>query len=116
MSLDINPKSLDDKPWDWIAVCAAKETAWNIPGAAVTELTTLRETAAAALETAKNETARTPVSTAHCKEAFDALTAFMRDFKRRYFLSPPLLDADYVSLGPQAPRPRSQSPPGSGTA
>jgi hypothetical protein len=37
--------------------------------------------------------------TARCKEAFDALAAFMRDFKRRYFLSPPLTEADYVSLG-----------------
>jgi hypothetical protein len=36
---------------------------------------------------------------AQCKEAFDALIAFMRDMKRRYFLSPPLLDSDYIALG-----------------
>ncbi|MDR2444432.1 MAG: hypothetical protein LBD44_00650 [Spirochaetaceae bacterium] len=70
---------------DWILVCTAKQT--------------YGDTARTALETAKNETTRTPVATAQCKEAFDALTAFMRDFKRRYFLSPPLLDSDYISLG-----------------
>jgi hypothetical protein len=92
---------------DWISVCAARQTGWNIPASALTELTTLKGTAATALETAKNETTRTPVATAQCKEAFDALTAFMRDFKRRYFLSPPLLDSDYISLGlkPHDPAP-----------
>jgi hypothetical protein len=91
---------------DWIAVCTTKQTDWNIPYPALTELTTLRETA-------KNETTRTPVATAQCKEAFDALTAFMRDFKRRYFLSPPLLDSDYISLGlkPHDPTPTPSGVP-----
>jgi hypothetical protein len=39
------------------------------------------------------------VATAQCKEAFDALIAAMRDMKRRYFLTPPLADSDYISLG-----------------
>ncbi|MDR3122736.1 MAG: hypothetical protein LBU16_03030 [Treponema sp.] len=84
---------------EWISVCAAQKTAWSIPDAALTELTARRDGAAAALETAKNETTRTSVATARCRETFDALIAYMRDFKRRYFLSPPLTDADYVSLG-----------------
>jgi hypothetical protein len=84
---------------DWISVCGVKQGVWNIPGTAVTGLTTLRDTARTALETAKNETTRTPVATAQCKEAFDALSDFMRDFKRRYFLSPPLLDSNLISLG-----------------
>jgi hypothetical protein len=84
---------------DWISVCTTRKTDWNIPDSALTEFATLKGAAAAALETAKNETTRTPVATAQCKEAFDALIAFMRDFKRRYFLSPPLLDSDLVSLG-----------------
>jgi hypothetical protein len=98
---------------DWISVCTTKKTNWNIPNPALTELTTRRGTAATALETAKNETTRTPVATAQCKEAFDALTAFMRDFKRRYFLSPPLLDSDYVSLGlkPHDSTPTPSGPP-----
>jgi hypothetical protein len=82
----------------WIVVCTTKQTEWNIPYPALTELTTLRGTALAALETAKNETTRTPVANARCKEAFDALTGFMRDFKRRYFLTPPLLPSDLISL------------------
>jgi hypothetical protein len=84
---------------DWISVCTTRKTDWNIPDSALTEFATLKGVAAAALDTAKNETTRTPVATAQCKEAFDALTGFMRDFKRRYFLSPPLLDSDLVSLG-----------------
>jgi hypothetical protein len=84
---------------DWITVCTANQTNWNIPVQALTGLVSHRADAATALETAKNETTRTPVATAQCKEAFDALIGFMRDFKRRYFLSPPLLDSDLVSLG-----------------
>jgi hypothetical protein len=84
---------------DWVSVCTVKQTYWNIPGTALTELTTLRDAARAALETAKNETTRTPVANAQCKEAFDALSGCMRDCKRRYFLTPPLLDSDLISLG-----------------
>jgi hypothetical protein len=97
---------------DWISVCTARQTDWNIPAMALTELTTFKGNAATALETAKNETTRTPVATAQCKEAFDALIALMRDFKRRYFLSPPLLDSDYISLGLN---PRDTTPTASGT-
>jgi hypothetical protein len=98
---------------DWISVCTVKYTTWNIPSPALTELTTLRDTARTALETAKNETTRTPVTTAQCKEAFDALITFARDFKRRYFLSPPLLDSDYISLGlkPHDPTPTPSGVP-----
>jgi hypothetical protein len=56
-------------------------------------------TAESALETAQNETTRTLVTTAQCRAAFEALTAKMRDIKRRYFLEPPLVDADIISLG-----------------
>jgi hypothetical protein len=100
---------------DWISVCAAKLTGWNIPGPALTELTALRDAAAAALETARNETTRTPVATARCKETFDALIAGMRDFKRRYFLSPPLLDSDYIALGLK-PHDSHPTPSGAPTA
>ncbi|MDR0375393.1 MAG: hypothetical protein LBH85_06680 [Treponema sp.] len=96
---------------DWIAVCLSKMTEWNIPKSAITAIQTLRQAAAAALETAKNETTRTPVATAQCKETFDALIAGMRDFKRRYFLSPPLLDSGYIALGL---KPRDSHPTPSG--
>ncbi|MDR1250655.1 MAG: hypothetical protein LBK62_00655 [Treponema sp.] len=98
---------------DWITVCTIKQTSWNIPYPALTELTTLRDAARAALETAKNETTRTPVANAQCKEAFDALSGCMRDFKRRYFLTPPLLDSDLISLGlkPHDPHPTPSTVP-----
>jgi hypothetical protein len=80
---------------DWIPVCTPKQAAWSIPAAALAELTARRAT----LETAKNETTRTPVANALCKEVFDALIACMRDFKKRYFLTPPLLNSDLISLG-----------------
>jgi hypothetical protein len=84
---------------EWIAVCTPKQAAWNISGPALTELTARRDAARAALNAALNETTRTPVVNAQCREAFDAFIACMRDFKRRYFLSPPLAASDYVSLG-----------------
>jgi hypothetical protein len=98
---------------DWITVCTVKQTSWNIPYPALTELTTLRDGARTALETAKNETTRTPVANAQCKEAFDALSGCMRDFKRRYFFTPPLLDSDLISLGlkPHDPHPTPSTVP-----
>jgi hypothetical protein len=92
---------------DWISVCNPKQSVWNIPGQALTDLTTRRNTAKTALETAKNENTRTPVANALCKEAFDAQSGCMRDFKRRYFLIPPLLDSDLISLGL---KPRDEHP------
>jgi hypothetical protein len=84
---------------EWIAVCTPKKTAWGIPDSALTELAVRRQDAEAALNAVENENSRTSVVNARCKEAFAALTGYMRDFKRRYFLSPPLTDADFVSLG-----------------
>jgi hypothetical protein len=39
------------------------------------------------------------VATANCRAAFDILAATMRGLKRRYFLEPPLTDADLISCG-----------------
>ena len=84
---------------DWKSVITANTAAWNIPAEALTALDTLLQTAETTLATARNETTRTPVATAQCRAAFEALTEKMRDLKRRYFLEPPLTDADIVSLG-----------------
>jgi hypothetical protein len=65
----------------------------------VSELGTISQAAESALATAQNETTRTPVANAQCKAAFEALALKMRDTKRRYFLEPPLTDADIISLG-----------------
>jgi hypothetical protein len=97
---------------DWKAVCTTNQTAWGIPAPVLTELDALIQTAETALATAQNETTRTPVATAQCKAAFDALTAKMRDMKRRYFLTPPLADADYIALGL---KPHDATPTQSGT-
>jgi hypothetical protein len=53
--------------------------------------------------------ARTSVITAECKAAFEALIAKMRFFKSRYFLEPPLTDADLASLG-LPPKDTSRTP------
>jgi hypothetical protein len=45
---------------DWIAVCTPKQAAWSITSPALTELVTRRAAARTALDTAKNETTRTP--------------------------------------------------------
>jgi hypothetical protein len=84
---------------DWETVMTANAAPWSIPPAVITELDALVQTADTALATAKNETTRTPVATAQCREAFEALTAKMRDIKKRYFLSPTLTEADYIALG-----------------
>jgi hypothetical protein len=97
---------------DWVSVTGTNAHLWGIPLTAVQELGGLTETADAALTAAKNETTRTPVATAQCKEAFDALIAAMRDMKRRYFLTPPLVDSDYISLGL---KPHDSTPTASGT-
>jgi hypothetical protein len=84
---------------DWVSVAGVSAAAWGIPSTVIQELDVLQQTAENALTTAKNETTRTPVATARCKAAFGELVDKMRDIKRRYFLSPPLVEADYIALG-----------------
>jgi hypothetical protein len=86
---------------NWIAVLAVNGTAWGVPAEVGTTLTTLADAAQAALTESKTEATRTPVATAKCKAAFDTMTDKMRDIKRRYFLVPPLTEADLISLGLQ---------------
>ncbi|MDR1400132.1 MAG: hypothetical protein LBJ41_09445 [Treponema sp.] len=83
----------------WLIIILAKLQQWGIPESVSKNLETLATNAENAFDTAQNESTRTPVATTRCREAFDALIAEMRDMKKRYFLSPPLLDSDLVSLG-----------------
>jgi hypothetical protein len=85
---------------DWQSVATDKAQAWGIPAAVLTELSDLIQTADTAL------------ATAQCRAAFEALAEKMRDMKRRYFLTPPLTDADYISLGL---KPHNTTPTASGT-
>jgi hypothetical protein len=99
----------------WIPVCTDKRTAWGIASVALTELTAHRDAARAARAVIKDDNTRTPVAVAKCNEAFDALKDFMKDFKRRYFIKPPLTDADFISLGLK-PRDTHPTPSGKPTA
>jgi len=78
---------------DWLKVLDVKATAWGVPAQAVSDLSA----AAAKLELEESPD-DTPVITAGCKAAFGVLTALMRDMKRRYFLAPPLVESDFISL------------------
>ncbi|MDR2031199.1 MAG: hypothetical protein LBP86_02840 [Azoarcus sp.] len=84
---------------DWRNVLGTQAGAWGIPSEVLTALDTLLEAARIALDAIRNEATRTPVLIARCREAFEALTVKMRDIKRRYFLTPPLTESDYISLG-----------------
>lgn len=82
----------------WLGVLETKAAEWGIPAQAVGGLQAKTDTAEAWL--AKYASAeRTRTVTAAANAAVGDLAAFMRDFKRRYFLVPPLTAADLVSLG-----------------
>ena len=70
---------------------------WGIPQPEVADLNNLTGEAENAPQEAQSSN-RTPVITAQCKAAFEALIAKMRLLKSHYFLTPPLTDADYISL------------------
>ena len=84
---------------DWSAVIGGKASAWSIPMDVISDFNSLLQAAQSALDTAQTEATRTPVATARCRAAFEALVEKMRDVKRRYFLEPPLEDADLINLG-----------------
>jgi hypothetical protein len=113
--LPTNREQILEMAIDWQSVITSKICEWGIPPEVLRELGVLLAAAANALTVAKNETTRTPVTTAQCKEAFDVLIAKMRDIKRRYFLTPPLADSDYIALGLK-PHNSTHSPSGEPTA
>ena len=84
---------------NWAGILTSRGTAWGVPEAVVTGLSDAAVQAEGVLAAAMNKTVRTQVVTAHCREIFAQLEAKMRDIKRRYFLSPPLEEADFIALG-----------------
>jgi hypothetical protein len=76
-----------------------RRTAWGVPEAEFTELTTLFAAAQALLQKAMDEAERTHVITVECQGAFKVLSAKMRFFRDRYFKLPPLSDGDWAALG-----------------
>ena len=99
---------------NWLAKLQTKATGWNIPATAVQDLTA-KVTNCDTLLTQDLSSDRTKTITAQCKAAFDDLEAFMLDFKRRYFLLPPLQETDLVSLELR-PADRTPTPAGAPTA
>jgi hypothetical protein len=100
---------------NWAERLGVKKAEWGIPDAFVTGFTNQVNAAQAALDTAANEATRTTITNALCREAFKALEDTMRDAKRRYFLQPPLLDSDIISLELK-PRDNHPTPTGSPAA
>lgn len=99
---------------DWLFVIGnSNPPPWSIPQTEVADLTNLTGEATTALQMAQNAEQRTPVITAQCKAAFEALVEKMRFIKSRYFLSPPLTDPDFTSLGlkPKDTTPSPVPPP-----
>jgi hypothetical protein len=96
---------------NWHEVMNVKAKDWDIPQNVPVELENLFQNA----EIALSRTARgmhTATDTARCEEAFNALVEKMRDIKKRYFLTPPLTDPDYVSLSLEPPdKTRTPIPP-----
>jgi hypothetical protein len=82
---------------DWLNIISTPPIPFQIPPQDITDLMELTEKAEALLiQSTSSE--KTEVITAQCKEAFHLLVEKMRFIKAHYFLSPPLTDADFVSL------------------
>jgi hypothetical protein len=96
---------------NWHEVINTQREDWGIPVQVWKELESSIQNA----ENALAKTARgthTATDTALCEQAFNALTEKMRDTKKRYFLTPPLEDPDYVSLSLDPPdKTRTPIPP-----
>jgi hypothetical protein len=76
-----------------------KYVVWGIPVDTFTAFGLAFSKAQEALTHAQEAETRTPVANQQCRTAFDALSAAMRDIKKRYFYVPPLVDADFIALG-----------------
>ena len=87
---------------NWYAVLNRAGSAWGVPPTVKSDLAGLYQDAGDMLEEALSN-ARTAVITARYNELFHKLTAKMRDIKKRYFLTPPLDEANYAELGLKEP-------------
>jgi hypothetical protein len=90
----------------WISALVTGASLWDIPTKAVQDLAD-KTSAAENLLVQELSAEKTTTTTAKTKAAFEDLETFMRDFKRRYFLVPPLTGVDLVSMGL---KPQDKSP------
>ena len=95
----------------WCGIIPERLAAWNIPDAALADLTNAVEAAKASGSIP--ESARNAVTNAQLKIDFERLTAVMRDIKKRYIYNPPLTDADFAAmeLKPKDVNPTPVAPP-----
>jgi hypothetical protein len=83
---------------DWVLIIKKKGVAvWGMSEETVAELEEAVTTVQNQMAVPKAE--RTSVTNVNLKNSFDHLRDVMRDIKKRYFFMPPLLEADFSSLG-----------------
>jgi hypothetical protein len=82
----------------WISQLPRANGAWVVSQDEIDELAVFADTAEEALaDAAKDRGSKT--ENARVREAFSALTRFMRLFRQRKFFTPPMLDSDWIRLG-----------------
>jgi len=82
---------------NWISQLGLHASAWGVPQAEVTELSTLTSAADAALAVVESA-AKTEGAVRTCQTAFEALDNKLRYIKKRWFLVPPLSPTDLANL------------------
>ena len=96
---------------NWRQLMGENLNLWDIKQTVVTKFGTT--VAAVETELAVPASSRNAVTNAKLRAAFNELVAAMRDTKKRYFLTPPLTDIDYIALGlrPKDSVPTNVPPP-----
>ena len=82
----------------WLEKIREAAEAWGISPARLAEFEALTGKAESALDKARQSEERTEELTALCHAAFNPLEEMMRAWKERFFVSPPLSEADFIAL------------------
>ena len=82
----------------WVSVLEEMDEKWKIPAIEKTALRECLEYAEVLIARAMAQD-RNPIITSRCNEAFKKFIREMRRIKNHYFLDPPLIESDFVSLG-----------------
>lgn len=101
MSTDWMPRRRDEQlamARTWLVQLPQSGGAWTINAGHTASLNALVNAAQAAMDALESGTAGS-VDTARAREAFAALTGYMRFLHRRTFFTPPMLDSDWIRLG-----------------
>ncbi|MDR2519258.1 MAG: hypothetical protein LBD13_07625 [Spirochaetaceae bacterium] len=82
----------------WLEKIREAGAPWEIPPSCLAKFEAFISKAESALGKAKQSEARTEELNALCRAAFDPLEEMMRQMKERFFVSPPLAEADFIAL------------------